>query len=211
MEFEKKDQDVVSLLTKLKNTGGGYPSQLLASRRQNYLMQVANIGLGLGIGGGHKIITKSGKSAAGSPPVAGTLIETALVVAIVAQAGAAAYIYRDKLKEMIQSFSSSPRVEEVASPPVVTSPLPQIPITAPESETPVISETPMDTPTTGTPAPNLVGESNQADGNNQIASTPDPNGNNGNHYGQTPKPDRTKDKGNNDNDGKGDKKDKKKK
>jgi hypothetical protein len=192
MEFDPKDHDIVSLLTKLKNTSGGYPSRLLASRRQTYLKQVANIGLGIGIGAAYKSHTKTGTGTAGAPVAAGKLIETALVIAIVAQAGAAAYIYRDKLRDVIQSFSSSPRVEEVTSPPVITSPLPQSPITVLETETPVASETPIDTPTTGTPAPSAVSETSQAEGNNQIASTPNPNVDNGNHFGQTPKPDRTK-------------------
>lgn len=192
MEFDPKDLDIVSLLTKLKDTNGGYPSKLLASRRKRYLEHVANIGLGIGVGAAHRNMTRSGKSAAGSSTAAGTLIETALVLAIVAQASAAAYIYRDRLKDLIQSFSSTPRAEEVTSPTVVNSPQPQVPIIPSETEPPILLESPVSIPTVDTPAPFFTGEANQAEGDVQIASTPNPGGNQGNHYGQTPKPDRTK-------------------
>src|SRR5512140_2007413 len=91
MEIEPKEQQIVELLSKLKNQGGTYPKKLLAARREFFLSQVASVGLGLGIGAGLKTVTKSSKG--GSlfhlplPSLsASSLIETVLVIAIVAQA-----------------------------------------------------------------------------------------------------------------------------
>jgi len=190
MELDPKDYDVVKMLTKLKTANDTYPTDLFASRRQNYIRRVAEIGVGLGVAAGLRSTIKSGKSG-GFAPTAGGLLETALIVAIVAEASTAAYFYRDKISEIIQSYSSNPQVLEITS-----SPLPELIIT----ELPEITGTPTTTETpTGTIAPTSVA----GDGNNQANSTPDPNGDSGHHFGQTPKPDRTKDPGNNNNEGNG--------
>ena len=52
MDNLSEDQKIVDLLTKLKNSNGGYPSDMLAARRRTYLRQMANVGLGIGIGAG---------------------------------------------------------------------------------------------------------------------------------------------------------------
>jgi len=198
MELDPKDYDVVKLLTKLKNTDEPYPLDLFDARRQNYIRRVADVGVGLGTTAGLRSTIKSGKSG-GFAPTASSLLETALVVAIVAEASTAVYFYRDKISEIIRSYSSNPQVLEVTSPPAFSSPLPELNITqVPEiTETPTTTETP-----TGTVVPTSVADNN-SDGNNQANSTPDPNGDNGNHFGQTPKPDRTNNPGNNNNDGNG--------
>ena len=208
MDFDPKDYDIVKLLTKLKKPDEAYPLELLASRRQKYTRRVAEIGMGFGVSDGLKNTIKSSKSGAFTPR-AGGLLETALVIAIVAEASTAAYFYRDKIANLIQSYSSTPQFEEVTLPPTFSSPLPEYNAT----ETPKSTELPENTKSTtitNTPAgtPTLTENTNVNNNNNlnnQTVSTPNPNGNNGNHFGQTPKPERTKKDGENNpgNDGNG--------
>jgi hypothetical protein len=199
MELDPNDYDVVKLLTKLKNSNGAYPPDLLTPRRQNYIRRVAEIGLGFGVAEGLKTTIQSGSKAGSlSTVTASGLIEAALVVAIVAEAGAAAYIYRDQIAEFIQSYTSQPQVAEITSAPETEfSPnLPNVIIEDPEdiSATPSAVETPSETPSALTSAANN-NQDNQNNPGNQAVSTPDPNDNNGNQYGLTPKPDRTKEPG----------------
>lgn len=223
MEYDPKDIDVISLLKKLKHAGGGYPRELLAPRRQGYLNQVAAAIGGAGLALGLKETLKSGKGPGPGPSsAAGTLVEALLVVAIIAEAGAVAYFYRDKVADFFQSFSNGPKVEEVSHPPVLPSPVSEIELITTPVETPTPTLTLADTPVS-TPSVELAAEPTQrkqedtSTGSNPDAggadaggspsgttsvSTPAPNdntgtnGNNGNHYGQTPKPERTKEPGN---------------
>ena len=206
MELDPKDYDIVKLLTKIKNANGVYPPELLTPRRQTYLRRVAEIGLGFGVVTGLKTTLKNGDKARTFSSTASGLIEIALLLAIVTEAGAAAYIYRDQISELIESFSAQPKVEEVTSVPetIFSTELPELVLTELTQATPTPE-------TNGTPSPSgtivasaaaINTQNNQGDQNNpgtQSNSTPDPNGNNGNHFGQTPKPDRTSEPGNNDN------------
>lgn len=195
MEFEPKDQEVVDLLAKLKSTNGGYPPEMLASRRQTYLNQMAGMGLGAGIGTILKNAAKNGDGSSFTPPSTGALLEVVLVVAIVAETGVLAYFNRDKLADFFRSSSTDSNTQEVSSPPAIASPLPELEISGSPismSFTGTASEVP-----TGTPVPGITDDLtiNNNEGTNLISSTPNPNGNNGNngnHYGQTPKPERTK-------------------
>jgi hypothetical protein len=196
MEFEPQEQVIFDLLAKLKNANEGYPEKLMASRRQIYLSQIANIGLGIGLGEGIKHVTKTPKSGLASLHIptftASSLFETILLVAIVVEAGIAAYNYKDRIVEFFASISSTPTVENVAPIPVTGSSSPEIGV----SETiTVTATTPTVTPTTPSTVEQPV---NGNTGNEHIAtSTPNPtNDSNGNHYGQTPKPAQTKDKDN---------------
>lgn len=196
MEFEPQEQVIVDLLAKLKNANGGYPKKLMASRRQIYLSQIANIGLGIGLGEGIKHVTKTPKSGIASLHIptftASSLFETILVVAIVVEAGIAAYNYKDRIVEFFASISSTPTVEIVAPIPVTGSSSPEIVVS--EAIT-VTTTAPTVTPTTTSTVEQPVYGNT---GNEHIAtSTPNPtNDGNGNHYGQTPKPAQTKDKNN---------------
>jgi len=206
MEFEPKDQEVVDLLAKLKKTNGGYPPEMLASRRQTYLNQMAGMGLGAGIGTALKNVAKNGGGAGFTPPSAGALLEVTLVVAIVVEAGVLAYFNRDKVVDIFRSSSTDSNGQEVASPPVIPSPFPNLEISgSPISVnfTGTASEVP-----TGTPVPGTTEDVTAINNNDEGAtlpanSTPIPNvengnnGNNGNHYGQTPRPERTKENNNN--------------
>jgi hypothetical protein len=201
MEFDPKDADVVALLAKLKSAEVQYPSDLFAARRLGYIRRVAEIGLGLGVAPGLKNNLKTGSSG-GAATTIGGVFEAVLVAAIVVEASAAAYIYREQITDFIQSYSSNAQRTEIAPRPEDASPLPEFTST----ESPGSTETPAATFTLTPSAaadvvPTIVGENDGTD--TQAASTPDPNGNNGNQYGKTPKPERTKDKGNGQGEGKG--------
>jgi hypothetical protein len=198
MEFEPQDRKVVELLTKLQGANEGYPSEMLAARRQAYLKNMAEVGLGTGTA--FKQTLKNGNATGAAPISASTLLEVALVVAMVAEASALAYFYRDKIVGVFQSTSTTSKVQEIASPPVITSPFPELEISEiPSSAVPTGTASEMPT---STQLPGVAGDptSNNNGAATLTDSTPDPsvnNENNGNHYGQTPKPERTKD--NNDN------------
>jgi hypothetical protein len=197
MGFDAQDKEIVRLLTKLKDTDGKYPPDLFAARRQGYLKQMGQIGLGMGVGAGIKNAVKSGKAPVLSSATSAVL-ESALVVAIVAEAGTVAYFYRDKLADIFKTIIKEAGVQEVTPPPVHTeleiqgvTPSQAVTATLPSV---TLSVSPTGTELTSTPVPGVAEDNNTISGN----STPAPNGNNGNHYGQTPKPQRTKDpKGNN--------------
>ena len=213
MDYDPKENEVVHLLKKLRETNGVYPQEMLALRRQGYLKQIAQVSGGAGAAVALKNTIKGGKGS-GLPPAAGLLVEGLLVAAIVAEAGAVTFFYRNKLVEYFQSFSKDPRSEEVSSPPIISSPLPEIEltpepvITATETQTLAPTSTPsLELPSEptqqsagGSPNSNNSGGGSGSNGNgSSFASTPDSNGNNGNHYGQTPRPERTKEPGGNGN------------
>ena len=206
MEYNPKDIDVIHLLKKLKDSNGVYPQEMLVSRRQGYLKQVAEIGGAAGLALGLKDTLKGGGGAS-SAPAAGTLVEALLLVAIIAEAGAVAYFYRDKVSDFFQSMSNSPRVEIVTEAPVAASPLPALDFTS----TPLIAVTGTITETatpTATPTVVFAAEATQQENGEDSAgttipslSTPNPgtnntSTNNGNQYGLTPKPERTREPGN---------------
>ena len=203
MEYDPKDIDVLHLLKKLKDSNGVYPQEMLVSRRLGYLKQVAEISGAAGLAMGLKNTVKSG--GAGSAPAAGTLVEALLVVAILAEAGAVAYFYRDKVADFFQSISNSPQVELVTEAPVAASPVPGLDFTATSFITVTGTSTETATPA-GTPTLVFAAEATQQDNGegsggttNSTVSTPDPNNNNtnnGNQYGLTPKPERTREPGN---------------
>jgi len=227
MELNPDDKKVIDLLSKLKDSNGAYPSDIFAARREAYLKQVANAGLGLGIGAGIKNILKGSSNNAGTvTTVTGKILEAALIAAIAIEAGTIAYVYRDKIADLVRTYTSSSNVQEVASPStapsspisemIVTTEVPSITVTTPFGTVTITAGTPSPeiagNNNTGTPSPDATGNNNTGisspetvgDTSNNTGSgvgvntTPKPNGNNGNHYGQTPKPERTKDNNGND-------------
>ena len=196
MEILPDDEKVVELLSKLKNSNGDYPSDMFASRRRTYLKQVANVGLGIGIGAGFKNAAKGGNGAGATATITSKILEVALVTAIAIEAGTAAYLYRDKIADVVKTYTNPaniqvavPTTDDIAS----TNPaLVEIIESPSASATP---GTPSMTPS-GTQSPEVAVNNNGNNGtgtNVSSNSTPDPGGNNGNHFGQTPKPERTKD------------------
>ena len=54
MEFDPQDQDMINLLTRLKNAVSEYPEHMLVARRQSFLKQMTEVGLGIGAAAGIK-------------------------------------------------------------------------------------------------------------------------------------------------------------
>jgi len=220
MENDPTGNDVLQLLKKLKDSNGTYPQELLAVRRQGYLKQVAEVAGGAGLAMGLRNTVKNARGVSGLPPAAGTLLEGILVVALVVEASTLAYFNRDKIVAYFQKLTNQPKVEEVANPPVVYSPIPDIQITpSPNSlvvtGTVTETETPVWTPTlqlAAQPTNPSTGQGTDPGGGEGVSSSSTSvpsdgntgNEDNGNHYGQTPIPERTKEPGgnsNNNNDG----------
>jgi hypothetical protein len=221
MGYDPKDNDVIHLLKKLKNSNGVYPPDMLALRRQGYIKQVAEISSMAGLVVGLKNIAKGGKAAAGlSSSAAGTVVEALLVIALVAEAGAVTFFYRGKVAEYLQTITRVSKVEEVASPPVLLSPIVEVQVTPSPlaTLTTAVTVTVTETVTPATPSitPSSVlaastalpkgstgvdvqspaaGGSDGNSGGPSVSSPQNPKGNNGNHYGQTPQPERTKEPG----------------
>jgi hypothetical protein len=196
MGFDAQDKEIVRLLTKLKDADGKYPQDLLAARRQNYLRQMGEVGLGMGAGSAIKNAVK-GEKAPSLSPATSKILESALVVAIVAETGTVAYFYRDKWAELFKTITKEAGIQEVTPPPAHTeleiqgvTPAPAVTSTLPS---PTLSVSPTEIELTSTPDPGFIENNNTISAN----STPALNGNNGNHYGQTPKPERTKEPKNN--------------
>jgi hypothetical protein len=211
MVLDPHDQEVIRLLARLKEADSEYPQELLATRRLRYLRRMGEIELGIGNRVEASQVTESITPQA-PPTVSSALLETVLVVAILAEAGAVAYLNRGKLADLLQTITSQPEVQEIISPPeTVTSAAPgivsQSPVATPTVLSPTISSSPTEVIVThtGTPSPESLAVTLTVVGPNsgeptRVDSTPVPNGNNGNHYGQTPRPERTKENnGNNDN------------
>ncbi|MBN2118830.1 MAG: hypothetical protein JW730_19830 [Anaerolineales bacterium] len=201
MELDNpQDQDIIRLLTMLKDVRGEYPENLFVAQRQSYLKRMTEIELGMSGDRGSRNAAKSTKPP-GESPASNTLLETALVVAIAAEASVMAFFYRDQLADFFQTLTTGSRAEEVTPAPAIPtsrevqgiSPSPAITSTAAAA-----SPTGMIAAATNTPIPVMLGN-NSSTTTPGVDSTPVPNGNEGNHYGQTPKPERTKENsGNND-------------
>ncbi len=195
MQLNPNDQKVIDLLSKLKVSNGAYPSEIYAARRQAYLKQVASVGLGIGgVGAGLKNAAKSGNGATGTvATVTSKILETALIAAIAIEAGTAAYLYRDKIAELVRTYTGSSTVQEVVPPTGAGS--------SSNSELVGNTEAPVVTVitssgtvivTSGTPSPEVAAGNNNGETTN-LNATPGPSDKNGNQYGLTPKPVRTKD------------------
>ena len=219
MKQKFSDKDILELLSNLKNAENNYPSEIIQSRRDLYKKQAAAMAVLVKT-------TGNGGSANAGPASLGTFLEIALVIMIVVEAGVAAYIYRDQIADFINS-TLSPKVEVDVKPPKDPTSTPVVlPAAGEEFDAATPTALPIDTPTitvtvTGTvidtpPATSLPtlapeGLENTQFTDEQLQSTPPPPRDNpGNHYGNTPKPERTKDSNNNSSDDK-DSKDKDKK
>src|SRR5512147_1397942 len=119
MEFDPEDQEIVKLLSKLKDADAKYPEDLLAARRRSYLKGISEVGLGVVAEKEIEQVAKDIKPPTSVAPVSSTLLEIALVVAIIAESGAVAYFYRDKLADFFRTISAEARGQEVTAPPVV--------------------------------------------------------------------------------------------
>lgn len=217
MGFDPEDQEIIRLLTKIKDAEGEYPEHMLVTRRRSYLKRMEEISLGIPADMGAKDPVKPSAASTATS----TLVETVLVIAIIAEASTVAYFYRDQLADFFRRTAGEPRVQEVTSPSVVPTsfeiqgitPSSAVNLATSPSATIWSPATPAGNVVvpTGTPVPGTIpgvvnnnGITTTSTGEvNLLNATPGPNdssgnnGNNGNHYGQTPKPERTKENGNN--------------
>jgi hypothetical protein len=214
MDVDPEDQEIIRLLTKIKDAEGEYPEQMLVARRHHFLKRMGEVSLGIPADMGIKNVANDVNPFHISPTTT-MLVETALVVVIIAEASTVSYFYRDRLTDFFHRAVTEPRVQEVTPSLVVPTtleiqeiaPLPALTITVPAAATwsPPNSTGMVITPT-GTALPEIipgVGDDintvTPAEGNvlNATAGPNDSSLNHGNHYGQTPKPERTKENGNN--------------
>ena len=200
METLPEDKQVIELISKLKNSNGTYPKDMLYSRREQFMRQVANAGLGMGIGAGIKHAAEHSQTAATvTTTITGKIIETVLIAAIVIEAGATSYVYRHKIADFFKSFreTPSPTASETIHQ-AVGNPSTSLPDILPTLTPPPTSSIPSTATLIFTPVPpiqlNNNNSSNTNNGNSGINNTvtPVPTDANGNHYGQTPRPEQTK-------------------
>jgi len=201
MKSKFSETDVLNLLGGLKNAENNYPSDMISSRRAAYIKQAASMGFAVKAGkNGNGTQATSSAPGAGSiaAPAIGKVLEIALAIVILAEAGVVTYLYRKQISEWINNLIS-PRIEQGVNPTDdLLSPLASTPDDNTETATATATDTPVVTVTVtnGTPAPftapNENSSSETSGTNDQIEATPVPQDNPGNHYGNTPKPDRTK-------------------
>lgn len=207
MDYDEQDNEVVRLLSKLRDAESNYPVEMMTSRRHNFVKQIAALGLGTGAAFAMK---EAAKAAGGSsiPPIAGAILETALIVAIVAEASFVAFVNREKVLDVFRTVTGQPTVVHVTTPADVLLPLLDpatfVETSFTETSVPTPEPTLMTETATAirTPAPEILVVTDAASAAGatepsgvQMNSTPAPhinNGNNGNHYGQTPAAERTK-------------------
>ena len=206
MKSKISDKDILQVLTGIKNSETTYPQSMIESRRDAFMKQAAAMAVlvkagvnganatGTGQAAATGSTTLSSAATAGAGASISTILETVLVVAIVIETGVAAYAYREKIAEFINSIFG-PKVEQVANPPdnsssdlIISTNIGTTSETP--SETPTVTETPPP-PGFTPPAQADNNENNNGSGtteNTQVASTPDPNDDNGLHLGQTKQP-----------------------
>jgi hypothetical protein len=195
MKDLSSNRKIINILESLKDSKQNYPPELMQARREIFAKQAASIALTTKI--------KSDNNGTGTgdhhPTSIGTVAKTMLVIAVVLNMGTAAYLYRDKFSKTLNNVISphteyiTNRINSYSSPPVVI-PNTEEPFEIPTSISPtsIPKESPISTTTQiSTPYPINI-ESNDVEEVDKIISTPKPKDNNGNHYGQTPKPERTK-------------------
>lgn len=186
MKNGTQERAIFDLLTSLKNTEDQYPSDLMQSRREMFAKQAASAAIAIHAAGSDNGQTASASTSTSAGSSVATLVETALVIAIAIEAIVGTYIYREKIADLINSVFP-PRVEQVVNPSDdSSSPSENLPVTGgvTPSASPAITATPTPASTLSV-VPQINNDGNNTEGGNQVSSTPDPNGNNGLHLGQT--------------------------
>ena len=166
METPSNDNQVIDLLEKIKKIEAVYPTEILTARRQNYLEQVANIGLGARLSAGIKNTVKGGNGTVASVTVTGKILETVLAAALILETGTVAYLYRDKIADIVKTYMAPTQAQEATPPPDPKSPQSsefQGSESVEITETQLVTITvvaPSNTPgviPSGTPAPEIAG------------------------------------------------------
>ena len=187
------DKDVLQLLTKIKMSDSHYPQDMIESRRDMFTKQAAALAVlkKAGLNGTNETgasqtattaTTTSSSTTTGIGGMSvGKLLETLLVIAIVAEAGVATYVYREKIAEFFSS-TFGPKVEQVSNPGNNSSDT----IAETVEETATATETPL--PPGYTPSATQADNNGNGSGNTKAESTPEPDDGNGLHLGQTKQP-----------------------
>lgn len=195
MKSKVSDKDVLQLLTSLKGTDSAYPQALIDSRKDSFKKQAAAMAILAKAGSSSATSTGASQTAtsataanttaAASGVTMSTVLETALIIAIAAEASVATYIYRNKIADFFRS-TFGPQVTQTAKQSSPSDTLAENTSTAETpSETPIVTETPLPpqyTPTT------QIDTSKENDTQPMSASTPTPDDGNGLHLGQTKQP-----------------------
>ena len=177
--------EIVNLLSKLKNETPEYPSDLFAARKAAFIEQAIAIqfngpkqgGKGGGDGGSSSLGGSGGSGALGGMSTAqGFLLQAVIGVWIIAGMLTAAYVFRDQIIDLLQDNGF---IVETTQAPFIDSPAPEMVEPAGESPLPEIP------PTGGVSPEDAIPE--EASGNQAISeNTEDTNNNPGLHLGQTP-------------------------
>ena len=213
MKNKISEMDVLQLFEGIKDAENNYPQDLIEARRASFAKQAAAMAVLMkagvsgasttGAGQATTTSTTTGSTAAVGGMSMGTLLETILVIALVAESGVAAYIYREKIADFFNP-SSTPKVEQSTNPNndpsqnFVASDEPIMEATETPELTITVTTTVIETPVT----PDFISSTPQnieQNGDVQVASTPVPtDSGNGLHLGQTKQPTK-ENKNNNDN------------
>lgn len=175
-------QDIVGLLSRLKDSTPDYPADLLSARRASFLQQATIIHIkGSGKGGGDGGLGGSGGSGAlgGMTTAQTVLLQAVIGVWVVAAMLTAAYVFRDQIIDLLQDNG----IVEVTQVPVLESTASAIlPPTATETIVPTIT---VISPSVTAEPGNLPVIGATADGASGEQGTPEKD-NPGLHLGQTP-------------------------
>jgi len=218
MSSKVSQKDILQLFTGLKNVESTYPQDMVKARRDSFKKQAAAMAVLMKAGVSGSPATGTGQATAATSTTTGntavlggmsmgTLLETVLVIALVAEAGVAAYIYREKIAEFFNP-TPTPKIEQTENP--INNPSQDFVASDEPSTAAVATETPKSTFTATATAietpvqPGLIpsiSQNNDQNGEVQVASTPVPTDslNNGLHLGQTKQPTKESKKDNNSN------------
>lgn len=190
----QSENEIIGLLSKLKDTTPEYPNDLMAARKAAYMSQIVSIkfdgpkqgGKGGGDGGSGTSAGTGGSGALGGMSAAqGILLQAVIGVWIIAGMLTVAYVFRDQIIGLLQKNGI---VVEMTQAPLVDSPES---VTSPNAVNPSPNAPPTEivSPSvTSVPDVSAAGESDQGGSSEGQTSSenPDDNENKGLHLGQTP-------------------------
>jgi hypothetical protein len=195
MSAEKpmKPEEIINLLSKLKDETPDYPAEMLAGRKAAFLKQVVNIkidGKGQGGEGGQQGGSPSAASSGGAASP-GMLLQALVGFSVVAAMLTAAFALREKIVEALQENEVLVRDESSPQPQIGSTPLaPEATPAVPSLAAPAVADPQSEINESDPPVD--LGDTN-IDGASVAKGTPDPDSaldktktNNGLHLGQTP-------------------------
>jgi hypothetical protein len=202
MSTEKlmKPEEIINLLSKLKDETPGYPAEMLAGRKAAFLKQAVNIkidGKGQGGEGGQQGGGSSAVSGGGAASP-GVFLQALVGISIVAAMLSSAYMFRDQIVNVLQETevvaqqeSSQSSQQDASQPPIASTPFaPQTTPAIPGLSAPVFADPPSEIVGTETPEEldntNLTGDLVVNETQAVEITSGKTKSNNGLHLGQTP-------------------------